>query len=196
MTIWDEIKEAGPKENPDIYDISEYTRRWEFIEQYSFAVPSRESIKKIAKFVGTDSILEIGAGSGLWSYLISQEGISVTSVDDYSWNKKQQVPGKDNILIGYYYPIKKSNGTKAVKKFADHNVLLLCWPPYHNNMAANALKAFSGTKVIYIGEGRGGCTGNDEFHRLLEVDLKQVDHCRIPQWPGIHDSVWFYQEIL
>lgn len=188
LITWDEIEEHGPGDHPDMFDASLYRKRWDFIEQYSFAIPIQEAIKKIAKFIGSDSLLEVGAGSGLWSYLISQEGVSVTAVDDHSWNKHQQVPGKDNISIGYYYHVQKSNGTRAVKKYADYNALLLCWPPYKESMAANALNAFTGTKLIYIGEGHTGCTADDRFHRM--IDEWKCTYVQIPQWPGIHDSMF------
>lgn len=64
-------------------------------------------------------------------------------------------------------------------------------------MAADALCQFmdvGGGTVAYVGEGWGGCTGDDLFHGLLS-EFFEEDYdmsCSVPQWSGIHDSleVW------
>jgi hypothetical protein len=65
-------------------------------------------------------------------------------------------------------------------------------------MASDALRAFRGHRIVYVGEDSGGCTGDQDFHELLnsewqdaadvEEDINE-DALMIDQWPGLHDYV-------
>ena len=69
--------------------------------------------------------------------------------------------------------------------------LMLCWPPYSTNMAAMALRRYKGNVVIYIGEYAGGCTGDEDFHEMLD-SWKLKETVSLPQWPGIRDDLTVY----
>lgn len=195
-TLWDEIERFGyPK--PGISSADEYmnqhTKRWEFIQKYSFAFPSPEAVKIIVKFADGEKILEIGAGSGLWARLLSIDGAMITATDDFSWSDEKRRDRAAITVPGRFYSVEKLIAGRATRKYIDHNVLFLCWPPYNTNMAYNALKSFQGNKVVYIGEGYDGCTGNDKFHNLLEKEWEEVSHHKIPQWDAIHDRMYLYK---
>jgi hypothetical protein len=83
----------------------------------------------------------------------------------------------------------------SVEKAAEHSdrALLLCWPPYDEPMAADCLSQYSGDVLVYVGEGYGGCTGDDRFHDMLSAEWKEVEHVCIPQWSGIHDYLTIYR---
>jgi hypothetical protein len=61
-------------------------------------------------------------------------------------------------------------------------------------MAADALRAYQGNTVIYIGEGSSGCTGDEEFHNMLEKewDTPKGGACPMVQWWGLHDWITIY----
>lgn len=82
----------------------------------------------------------------------------------------------------------------------------------HEDIAYQALMAYEaagGKKVIYIGEGSGGCTAGPCFHARLgegcdhwgdEKPCKcpqprwaEIDACALPQWEGIHDNLYVYE---
>lgn len=155
-----------------------------FIENFSWAVPSVQAIEEICKFAAGELILEVGAGNCFWAFLIRKAGQRIIPSDSFA-----------------------SHGTKRSKSFVPEmfeldaiqaiqvhqtNVLLLSWPGYEDPMGVDALKAFTGNKLIYIGEGPGGCTGNDEFFDLLDLHWIRVNRVDIPCWYGIHDSLEFY----
>lgn len=73
------------------------------------------------------------------------------------------------------------------------HALMLCWPPYGEPMAMDALRGYRGQHVIYIGELGGGCTADDAFHSELATKWHFVEELPIPQWWGIHDSVYIYR---
>lgn len=65
----------------------------------------------------------------------------------------------------------------------------MVWPPYATSMAFDTLNNFKGNLLIYVGEGYGGCTGDDAFHEKLEEEWDLSEEVEIPQWAGINDSL-------
>jgi len=59
-------------------------------------------------------------------------------------------------------------------------------------MAQRALARYGGARIVYIGEGEGGCTGDDDFHAALAKQWKLAASYEIPQWDGVHDDVCVY----
>lgn len=166
-----------------------------FIKNCSFAIPTRSVLKELAKY---SPIVEMGAGSGFWSYKLKKVGAKVVAFDNfsgrYAWDR--------DIALGLdksgTYGFKKrwdevlKGGPSVLEDYPDHT-LMLCWPDYQNPMASRSLDCYEGKRVIYIGEGPGGCTGDDEFHNKLKRDWTEVKFLEIPQWYGIHDWVMIYE---
>lgn len=176
--------------------VKEISRRRRFMREYGWGVPTPNAIAAIRDFVGDRELLEIGAGNGLWAYLLSTSGISVTATDDYSWaapppGVKSRPPSGFPVDAGRFFPVHQLDATGAVTSFAGHNALLLCWPPYGRSMAFSALVAFQGDSVVYIGD--KGCTGDLAFHNELDLHWLCQDLVQIPTWPGIHDAVYLYK---
>jgi hypothetical protein len=84
---------------------------------------------------------------------------------------------------------------EALEAFGQgHDTLMLCWPPYNDSMAYEALRAFKGAKLIYIGES-DGCNATDAFFKLVEKKWVEVKVINIPQWFGLHDHLFLYKKI-
>lgn len=161
-----------------------YAARPKLVREYAWAIPSDEALRRIVNFA--PRICEIGAGTGYWAHMLDQYGAHVFAYD-------LRVPGKNENAWGHqktWFPVVEGD-VLSINRHQER-ALMLCWPPYDDSMAAAALKMYSGRKVIYIGEGPYGCTGNDEFHELLSK-WKEVEEVDIPQWDGIHDSVTLYE---
>ena len=160
-------------------------RRHAFIDQYSFAVPSREALAAIARF---SPLIEIGAGTGYWAKLLRKAGADVLAFDlappalgssnphGWTWTHTEVLPG----------------GTEKLLEHPDRT-LFLCWPPYASAMAARCLELYQGEHLVYIGEGVSGCTGDDRFHELLERAWVCIETVDIPHWPSVHDQLEVYQ---
>jgi hypothetical protein len=69
----------------------------------------------------------------------------------------------------------------------------LSCPPFVQDVGARTLMTYKGKRVIYIGEGRGGGTGDDQMHRILDKDWTEVDSGEPVQWWGVHDLVTVYE---
>ncbi|MGH7743334.1 MAG: methyltransferase domain-containing protein [Candidatus Dormibacteria bacterium] len=179
-------------------------------KHYSWAIPNEEALDVIAKH-SPHGVVEIGAGGGYWATLLQQRGVDVVAYDPAPENSKWH------------------HGTWTVVHSGDHRVaadhptrtLLLCWPSYREPWAAKALEYYAGDTVIYIGEGCGGCTGDNRFHALLGNSphcshydddyntlpcphdclsklpprFEQVENVDIPQWFGLHDGLRVYRRL-
>jgi hypothetical protein len=150
--------------------------------EYSFAIPTAEAIREVAKL---SPLIEIGAGSGYWASLLEKSGATVEAFDKF--------PKENKYKFTKTYTNIKTADEKILKDFPENYNLFLCWPNYDNDFAYKALSLFKGDKLAYIGEGEGGCTGNDQFHGLLKHDWEEIKSINIPQWDGIHDRLTIYQ---
>lgn len=156
-----------------------FGKRGDLVETYSWAIPNDDAIEYIADL---SPIVEIGAGNGYWSWLLRDEGAKVHAVDispaEETWTEVEQ------------------GDTSTLDRLRGDYTLLLCWPPYGEPMARDALEAHAesgGTDVVYVGEGAGGCTGDDVFHEELERRYALMERIDIPSYVGIHDSVMHYK---
>lgn len=151
-----------------------YKFRDKYVKKYTWAIPTWEAVKKISSY---SPLVEIGAGSGYWASLIQDAGGVCVPFDVDPWKHTFC-----NVL---------EEGPEVLVNFPQYT-LFLCWPPYDASMAADCLKYYCGNTVIYIGEGNGGCTGDDLFHEKLEAKYKKVDWFEVPQFYGLHDKgeIW------
>jgi hypothetical protein len=166
------------------FDMNEYDRqkaneatREDLVKKYAWAVPSPGSLSVIARH---GPIVEIGAGNGYWAYLLRAMGVDIVAYD-------KRVKDQFNPWITV-----ERGGANRVRSHPDRT-LFLCWPPYWNNMAYNALRWYRGDKVIYVGEGWGGCTGNDSFFELLGKEWHEIDGISMFQFRGIRDHMAVYE---
>jgi len=207
--LWNEINRFGPegdsfapktskgfgsREEPDesayekiikdksmLRNILSYGRRNRFIGNFAWATPSPEAIAAIKTFAHNDTILEINAGSGLWARLLHDEGAKIIATD----LKPHEYPRR-------HFNVRKMDHAKSIERYGSNcKVLMTVWPNYSENYAAEALKAFQGNRVVYVGEYQG-CTADDEFHDILSKEWHEGVCIKIPQWWGLHDYLFMY----
>lgn len=155
-------------------------------KRYAWAIPTDGALTMIAKY---DPIIEIGAGTGYWAKLLAARGVDIVAYDQAppvapglnTWH-----PGPD-----LAFPVEEG-GPEKIPLHPGRN-LFLCWPPYDEPMASQCLAAFTGNHVIYIGEGAGGCTGDEGFFNQLEAEFDEIEEETIPSWQGIHDRMTVYR---
>lgn len=135
-------------------------------------------------FIGKRTCLEIGAGGGFWAKLLKDKGSNVIPTDNFSWIKR----GTGKIC---HTRVVSLDVVSAVRHHREADVLMTIWP-YMDEMAESALREFAGNRLIYIGEGEGGCTATDGFFDLLYKEWREVADYDIPQWEGINDRVHMY----
>jgi hypothetical protein len=199
--LYREIREAGPRDPrgwallPPLHLIREVPRRRRFMQRYGWAVPTPEAIDAITAFVHEDRLLEVGAGTGLWAYLLSGRGLSILATDDFSWagperGRHASLPSGFAVDPGRFFPVERVDSEAAVKRYADRRGLLLIWPPPDRDMAFLALAAFTGDKAVYVGD--PNASADRRFHEELKLRWLLRNRVAIPNWPGIHDAVYLY----
>ncbi|CAM4522287.1 hypothetical protein NONI108955_42175 [Nocardia ninae] len=154
---------------------------------YAYAVPSPESIGWLAEFSGGRRVLELGAGRGYWAGQLAARGADAAAFDVEPPNSTENVsfPGAAGQL-DVWHPVGGLGEFEA--ELNGDCVLFLCWPPgWGDPMSSRALAAFEargGRRLIYIGEPKGGKTGDDAFFdRLSERwSLESSDTHHVSWW--------------
>ena len=105
------------------YDLKTCARRWEqrnqFIQNLGFAIPCREALDLIANHT---PLLEIGAGTAMWSALLAQRGADVIA-SDYA----EHGVGSYSFIVGAHYHTICLQGKTAIRRYHDRNVFC-SWP--------------------------------------------------------------------
>lgn len=142
---------------------------------FSWAVPTEAAIAAIRRHAS--DIVEVGAGSGYWAWLMRQAGIKVAAFDadppSFTWSS---VDKGDERVVNHY----------------PRSTLFLCWPPWGSTMAANALDAYLGKCLIYVGEWPGG-NADPRFFASLSARFALVDLVSLPQWYGRDDRLTVFR---
>lgn len=159
--------------------------RWKFIQTYGFAILHQPAIEAIRPYA---PLLEIGAGSGYWSYELQKHGIDIIATD--SETGKYGFWGKDGNSTGrwknFYTDIQTIDCRDAIRKYPNRNILTV-WPDYDAPWAYHAIRMFTGKTVIYMGEGHGNCTADDNFHEYLDSEFSNQILVPMPHFWGNYD---------
>jgi hypothetical protein len=159
--------------------------------KYAWAIPSEDALTEIARY---SPLVEIGAGTGYWAWLLRQLGVDILAFDKFppsqnGTNKSEFHPDTDTWT-------EVLEGDESVLDSIIGRALFLCWPPRNHPMAFESLTRFQGNTVLFVGEDwPSRTTGDEAFFRLLERDWDLEDHCSkawVPNWPGREDFLWVY----
>lgn len=155
--------------------------RKQLIWAYSWAIPSDDAIRVIAEH---SPLLELGAGTGYWAWLIRQAGAEITCLDS-----RPEAPP-------HWHPVQSGTPkTAALDPSHPNRTLLLVWPPLREEgqecMALECLRELSPRTVIYVGEW-GGRTASAEFHAFLQSHYRLKREFALPNWPGFKDTLRVY----
>jgi len=156
-------------------------KRAQLRRKYGYAIPNSTAIQALVKL---SPIIEIGAGNGYWAHLISKAGGKIQAFDRHIKNNPYK-------LENFYFPVQQGDEEILLQTPGSHT-LLLCWPPFNQEMAAKALQNYLGDRFVYIGEPAYGCTGDEAFHDMLEEKWILKKTISIPRWPGLKDSLFIY----
>ncbi|WP_063065936.1 hypothetical protein [Nocardia violaceofusca] len=156
---------------------------------YAYAIPSPETISWVRRFCDGRQIVELGAGRGYWAAQLADVGVNVAAYDSEPPDRTEnpsfvRATGQADVWLSV-----GDLGRFAARGVgrADE-VLFLCWPPgWGNAMASDALAAFEangGQRLVYIGEPKGGKTGNDGFFDALNSrwELESEDSEFVSWW--------------
>jgi hypothetical protein len=176
--------------------------------RFAFAVPTDEALDAIVA-VSPGGVVELGAGTGYWAYLLHDRGIDVVAYD------ADPPPSPTNPWFAGsepWFPVQP--GTEEAVEQHSARTLLLVWPTRNEDWPAAAAERFhraGGRTLVYVGEPPGGATGDDRLQALLG-GLDDCVPCRygvldapcvcgtphlwraervvpLPHWPGRSDDL-------
>jgi hypothetical protein len=159
---------------------------------YSYAIPTEEALLAISEH---QPIIEIGAGTGYWSYLLRQLGTDVVCYDSHPPSA-----GSDNnrfhVRSGCWTDV--FEGTETALDTHPDRTLFLCWPPPGDAMACRTLRRYCGEYFIYVGEesladGVKGSTANDQLVELITDEWTLVKRVSLPNWELCWDALHVFR---
>lgn len=158
-------------------------------ETFAYAVPSPETISWMSGQCAERTVIEVGAGRGYWAARLAAEGLRVEAFDvqppDRIDNPSFPRKGKHRQT---WYEVQEMGQLSAKLQDDAESVLFMCWPPgWGDEMASTCLHQFEesgGSRLIYIGEPKGGKTANDSFFSTLSTrwDLESEDLHYVSWW--------------
>lgn len=165
----------------------EFMAREKFIQKYGFAILWSGAIEAIRPHA---PLVEIGAGSGYWTYELQSHGIDCIATDtmegSYGFFTRDNPDDPERRWNKQYVEIEKLNSVEAVRRYPNRNILTV-WPDYDAPWAADALDIFTGQTVIYMGEGYGNATADDRFHIMLEQRFGNQESIPMPHFEYSYD---------
>ena len=174
---------AAPRELWPALELEE--RRRELASLFSWGVPNEGALQMLAAHA---PLVECGAGMGYWSALLRARGVDVVAYD-------AAPPGKSSNAYHRFArepwtAVEAQDSALAARRHGDRT-LFLCWPPYDDDASSYAvLRAYRGDKLVFIGE---GATGSVRFHRELALNWSLEEEVRLPNWPGLRDTLMVYR---
>jgi len=198
---WEPATLSVPYHLLSIIPREQIRERTDLCIQYSWSIPDPASLAFVASHLGRMAV-EIGAGTGYYASLLAKLGTYVICYDKCPphrsggnfWHSPRH---RDEDILTWetrsvYHGVYHGDHNKAARYTCP---LFLCWPPYAQDMAYKTLKAYAGTRLVYVGEGPGGCTADDNFFALLDREWEQIAEHRPLQWSGIHDWITVYDRV-
>ncbi len=175
---------------PTIKGISKYGAAFEFRTTYvrdtAWCVLTQEVALILGELLWDKNVVEVFAGTGHVAHhlrrVAGKDRKTYRAYDNFTFSTRYRYPNS----------VSKKNAFRAPIKDAD--VVLMTWPEYNKNHAERVVKKMEVDQIlVFNGEPRGGCTGNDAFYDLLEKDFVPMEglNDRLDdahyQFPGIHD---------
>ena len=167
-------------------NIAEEMKVFQTLKEHGmFGMVTEEFADELAKYLEGKKVLEVMAGAGYLAHELHTRGVDIIATDDYSWGIR---PYND-------FPIEALDAAEAVKKYSNVDYILVSWIPM-GKPATSFIKAVkeycSDTPILHIGEGGGGCTGNDYFFdNVIEIDDENLYPAqrKFENFFGVHDHL-------
>ncbi|MGK8487193.1 hypothetical protein [Nocardia asiatica] len=159
---------------------------------YAYAIPSPETLQWVRTSSERRTVLELGAGRGYWARMLAEIGVYTRAYDSAPPYKVANASFPESAgQRDAWYPVGGLDEFEA--ELDGDSVMLLCWPPgWGDPMASSALRLFEargGRRLIYIGEPKGGKTGDDAFFdRLSRRWLLESEDARFVSWWNLADG--------
>ena len=158
-----------------------------FMSEFGFVLLSQAFIDDLVnKVIKGGRVLEIMSGPGLLARHLRDAGVDLMATDNFWWYDNHK-----RMCWELFSYVERLDALKAIRKYGSKvDFVLMSWPEYDSPLAAMCVeeirKVNPDLKLIYIGEGGGGCCANDEFFDMLSYSCVDI---HFDSWFGIQDYV-------
>ena len=145
--------------------------RQQFVQDYGYVLITEETLTALVSLLAGKKVMDAGCGSGYLALALSERGVDVTAVDtvDYPKSGDRGYPFKKRYKLDH-------QGSAVDLLPGDFDAVLLSWPCYSSSFGFDVASAMqSGQMLVYQGESRGGCTGDDAFHDFLYNKARWIE---------------------
>jgi hypothetical protein len=185
-----------------------YNHRTELCSYIAWAIPNTSAIQTL---LSLGPIIEIGAGTGYWAYILTKHGGDVIAYDMQDSHEGQ--------CYRFRHSLVQNGGVEQIQqKCHSHRTLLLSWPDIVEESVADdgdrgsfgldCLSHYTGDMLAYIGElgphvvrtkkGWGdvfppcGSSSSSAFQVKLNDSFDLVTRVCLPNWPpyNSHLTIW------
>jgi hypothetical protein len=168
------------------------TFRKQYVQRYAHAIPTITALEAIGTF---GPILEIGAGTGYWAWLLRRRGVDIACYD----KEPPGVPGHSNRFHGTGSTCWTDvlTGDETAVALHPERTLFLCWPPPHDEMPLRAITAYQGEVFIFVGElplpWRKRVTTSQRFLSELGSNWEPIQAIELPHWEICCDNLYVFK---
>ena len=147
-----------------------FRERNRHILERGFPIITQALVNQLTKQLQNKSILEVGAGTGYLSAVLSRRGLNVRAID-----KRVSDFTHDAWLKEFnYFDIETLD--VADLNVISEDVTIMSWPDLGTDFALSTAERIQpGNDLYHCGEGEGGCTGNRDFYAYLDRHFTQLN---------------------
>ncbi|WP_136809910.1 hypothetical protein [Desulfosediminicola flagellatus] len=139
-----------------------------------------------------ENIVELGAGIGWLGHWLGKYGITLqTSIDNKSWSDFPQ--------NRYLDLVQQMDSLEYVLRHPEVHLYILAWPAEDDLATRIWQSLIPGQHLLYIGEGKNGCTANDTFFDIIKDHEVENESTRIMKqsflsFDDFHDQPYLYKK--
>lgn len=162
-----------------------------FMHHFGCVCPSYESLEVIKQSARGRKVLDLGSGSGYWTYMLRRLGVSVDAVDNLQ-SRYRSLWIDDTIL---------EEGEKYLKaqKGAKDALLLLVYPIVSSEFTSKVLNAYAGDTICVVGTQNGnGYTAFkgmiiDEYMAAEKPEYTKLVQIALPSFAGKDEALFVFE---
>ena len=170
--------------------------RAEHIPIYGFPIVTVQVFKILVPLLLGKKVIDVCSGAAYLAAKLKSVGVDCTAMDNFS-TKYAMMDGAHCFERFAHCDVVKADA--ATQDLSRYDVVIMSWPDYDEPFAATiAGNMRVNQQLLYQGEGWGGCTGDETFHKTLSEKFMEdeelsdrLDAAHI-RFDGIYDNWRFY----
>jgi hypothetical protein len=161
--------------------------RDEATKTFGYSPLHQRALDYIKQAEGPGGIVDLGAGTGDVSRMLSQMGAKVTAYDKFPIATGKNPYG----FKGQTFKVNPGDEQELMKH--PDSTLLMVWPAEWANAALVKAEQAGIKRLVFVGEGRGGSTGTGAFFSRLNRNWEQEHYIPLPSWPQVDNGMTIFR---